>query len=65
MRTLIIVLFAVAAVTFAAAGAACAAPLASAAVCKAAGKASLVSKAHCRVVRRCGYFGCSYEEVCS
>jgi hypothetical protein len=25
----------------------------------------MVSKAHCRVVRRCGYYGCSYEEVCT
>jgi hypothetical protein len=37
----------------------------SAAICKAARSASLIAKAHCRVVRRCGYFGCSYEEVCT
>jgi hypothetical protein len=35
------------------------------AICKAAAAASLVSKAHCRVVRKCSYFGCSYEEVCT
>ena len=55
----------VVAVMFVAAGTASAAPMSSSAICKAAGKTSLVSKTHCRVVRRCGYFGCSYEEVCS
>jgi hypothetical protein len=25
----------------------------------------VISKAGCRVVRKCGYFGCSYEQVCS
>ena len=65
MRKVMIFLFAVAAVTFVTTGAASAAPLSSAAVCKAATKASLVSKVHCRVVRKCGYFGCSYEEVCT
>jgi len=65
MRQLTIFLFAVAAVTFTAAGAASAAPPACAALCKAAAKASLVSKAGCRVVRHCGYFGCSYDQVCS
>jgi len=58
-------LLAIAAVTFAATGTVSAAPLAPTAVCKAAGKVSLVSKAHCRVVRRCSYYGCSYEEVCN
>jgi hypothetical protein len=56
---------AVVAVMFVTVGTGSAAPLAAGAICKAAGKASLVSKAHCRVVRKCGYFGCSYEEVCS
>ena len=56
---------AIIAVMFVTAGTAAAAPLSAGAICKAAGKTSLVSKAHCRVVRRCGYFGCSYEEVCS
>ena len=64
MRKFMIFLFAIAVVTFIATGAASAAPF-SAAVCKAAAKASMVTKAHCRVVRRCGYFGCSYEEVCT
>jgi hypothetical protein len=64
MRKLMIFLFAIAAIAFAATAAASAAPFAGA-LCKAAGKASLVSKAHCRVVRTCGYFGCSYEEVCN
>jgi steroid 5-alpha reductase family enzyme len=64
MRKLMIFLFAIAIVTFVASGAASAAPF-SGAICKAAGKASLVSKVHCRIVRRCGYFGCSYEEVCT
>ena len=64
MRKVMIVLFAIAAVTFVATGAASAAPFAGA-VCKAAAKASMVTKAHCRVVRRCGYFGCSYDEVCT
>ena len=64
MCKLVIFLFAVAA-AFVATGTASAAPLSAAAVCKAAAKASLVAKVHCRVVRRCGYFGCSYEEVCT
>jgi hypothetical protein len=64
MRKLTTLLFAAAA-TFLATGAASAAPLSAAAVCKAAEKATMISKAHCRVVRRCGQFGCSYEEVCS
>jgi hypothetical protein len=34
-------------------------------ICTAAAAASMVSKVHCRVVRKCGYFGCSYEEVCT
>ncbi len=58
-------LFAVAAVTLASAGTASAAPSATAALCRAADKATIISKAHCRVVRRCGQFGCSYEEVCN
>jgi len=65
MRKFAISLLAMAAVTFVATGTASAAPLSAAAVCKAAAKASLVAKVHCRVVRRCGYFGCSYEEVCT
>ena len=65
MRTITTLSLAIAAVMFVTAGAASAAPLSAGAICKAAGKASLVSKVHCRVVRRCGYFGCSYEEVCS
>jgi hypothetical protein len=64
MRQFIIFLFAIVAAAFVASEAASAAPF-SGAVCKAAGKASLVSKVHCRIVRRCGYFGCSYEEVCT
>jgi hypothetical protein len=64
MRKLVIFLFAAAAVTFAAAGAASAAPF-SPAVCKAAAKASMVTKIGCRVVRKCGYFGCSYDQVCT
>jgi hypothetical protein len=64
MRKLMTLFFAVAAM-FLATGAASAAPLSAAAVCKAAEKATMVSKAHCRVVRRCGTFGCSYEEVCT
>jgi hypothetical protein len=65
MRKITMSLLAIAAVMFVIAGTASAAPLAPAAVCKAAVKTSMVSKAHCRVVRRCGYFGCSYEEVCN
>jgi hypothetical protein len=64
MRKVMIFLFAIAAVTFLASRAASAAPF-SPAVCKAAAKASVISKAGCRVVRKCGYFGCSYEQVCS
>jgi hypothetical protein len=64
MRKLMIFLFAAAAVTFAATATASAAPF-SPAVCKAAAKTSVISKAGCRVVRKCGYFGCSYEEVCT
>ena len=65
MRKITTFSLAVAAVMFVAAETASAAPLSAGAICKAAGKTSLVSKAHCRVVRKCGYFGCSYEEVCS
>ena len=64
MRKLMIFLFAAAAVTFAATGAVSAAPF-STAICKAAAKASMISKAGCRVVRKCGYFGCSYDQVCT
>jgi len=64
MRNIMICLFATAAVTIAGAEAASAA-LSSTAICKAATKTSLVSKVHCRIVRRCSYFGCSSEEVCS
>jgi hypothetical protein len=64
MRKLMIFLFAAAAVTLATTGAASAAPF-SPAVCRAAAKASVISKTGCRVVRKCGYFGCSYEEVCT
>jgi hypothetical protein len=64
MRKVMIFLSAIAAVTFLATGAASAAPFAPA-VCKAAAKASVISKAGCRVVRKCGYFGCSYEQVCT
>jgi len=65
MRKIMRSLLATAAVMFVMAGMASAAPLAPAAICKAASKTSFVSKAHCRVVRRCSYFGCSYEEVCN
>ena len=64
MRKIVIFLFAIAAITFAAGGAASAAPFSSA-VCKAAANASIVTKAGCRVVRKCSYFGCSYEQVCT
>lgn len=66
MSKLMTLLFASAAVILLATGAASAAPFPAAAVCKAAAaKATIVTKAHCRVVRRCGYYGCSYEEVCT
>ena len=65
MRKIMRSLLATAAVMFVMAGMASAAPLAPAAICKAASKTSFVSKAHCHVVRRCSYFGCSYEEVCN
>jgi hypothetical protein len=65
MRIITTLLFAVAAVGLVGTGAACAAPPSAAAVCKAAAAVSMVSKVHCRVVRKCGYFGCSYEEVCT
>jgi hypothetical protein len=65
MRKITTFSLAIVAVMFVTGGAASAAPLSVGAVCKAAGKTSLVSKAHCRVVRKCGYFGCSYEEVCT
>jgi hypothetical protein len=64
MRKVMIFLFAVAAVTLVATGAASAAPFPGA-MCKAAGKASMISKVGCRIVRKCGYFGCSYEQVCT
>jgi len=44
-------------------GTSAATPAASA-ITKAATAASLVSTVRCRVVRRCSYFNCSYEEVC-
>ena len=65
MRKIMILLFAIAAVAFVGAGAASAASLSPAAVCKAAAKASMITKAGCRVVRKCNYFGCSYEQVCT
>jgi hypothetical protein len=65
MRKIMSSLLATAAVMFVMAGMASAAPLSPAPVCKAAAKASMVSKAHCHVVRRCSYYGCSYEEVCN
>lgn len=58
-------LLAAATVMVVATGPASAAPLSSSAICKAAAKASLVSKVHCRIVRRCSYWGCSSEEVCT
>jgi hypothetical protein len=61
MRIVTTFLFAVTAVALVGTGTASAAPPAAGAVCKAAAAASMVSKAHCRVVRKCGYFGCSYE----
>lgn len=67
MRKLTKLLFLIAAVGFLATGSASAAPLSltPAAICKAAAQASVIAKAGCRVVRRCGYFGCSYEQVCT
>jgi hypothetical protein len=67
MRKLTTLLFLIAAAGFFATGSASAAPLSltPATVCKAAAQASMVTKAGCRVVRRCGYFGCSYEQVCT
>jgi hypothetical protein len=65
MRKLTTLALAIAAVLFVTAGTASARPLVAGAICKAAGKTSFVSKVHCRVVRKCGYFGCSYEEVCT
>jgi hypothetical protein len=64
MRVTICLLFAIAAAGVLGGEQASAAP-STGAVCKAATAASLISKAHCRVVRRCGYFGCSYDEVCT
>jgi threonine aldolase len=65
MRKITMSLLGIAAVMFVMTGTASAAPLAPAAICKAASKTSFVSKAHCHVVRRCSYFGCSYEQVCN
>jgi hypothetical protein len=65
MRKMTMSLLAIATVMFVTTGAASAAPLSCRAICKAAAKTSLVSKVHCRIVRRCGYFGCSSEEVCT
>jgi hypothetical protein len=65
MRKITMFSLAIVAAMFVTAGTASAAPLSPGAICKAAAKTSFVSKVHCRVVRRCGYFGCSYEEVCS
>ncbi|MBV8755311.1 MAG: hypothetical protein JO328_20865 [Hyphomicrobiales bacterium] len=65
MRNITMSLLAIAAVIFVTTGAASAAALSSNAMCRAAAKTTLVSKVHCRIVRKCSYFGCSYEEVCS
>ncbi|HEV3185187.1 MAG TPA: hypothetical protein VGZ49_09920 [Xanthobacteraceae bacterium] len=65
MRIVMALLFATATAAFLGAGTAPAAPLSPAAICKAANSASMATKVHCRVVRKCGYFGCSYEEVCT
>jgi hypothetical protein len=65
MRIILISLFAITAVGLVGAEKASAAPPSASAICKAAAAASLVSKARCHVVRRCSYFGCSYEEVCT
>jgi hypothetical protein len=64
MRVVICLLFVIAAVGLVGSEKASAASSAGA-ICKAAAAASLISKAHCRVVRKCSYFGCSYEEVCT
>src|SRR5262249_20255086 len=66
MRKLTTLLFLIAAVGFLGTGSASAPALlpTPSAICKAAAQASMVAKAGCRVVRRCGYFGCSYEQVC-
>jgi hypothetical protein len=65
MRNITLSLLAIATALFVTTAAASAAPLSSTAMCRAAAKTSLVSKAHCRIVRRCSYWGCSYEEVCN
>jgi hypothetical protein len=65
MRIVTALLFAIATALFVGTGAASAAPLSCSAICKAAASASMTKKVHCRIVRRCGYFGCSYDEVCT
>jgi hypothetical protein len=65
MRIVTALLFAITTVAVLGAGTATAAPLSPAAICRAAASASMATKVHCRIVRKCGYFGCSYEEVCT
>jgi hypothetical protein len=64
MRIILIALFAIAAGALPGATPASAAAVCGDTIHKAAAAASMVSKAKCRTVRRCGYFGCSYDEVC-
>jgi hypothetical protein len=65
MRIVMALLFAIATAAVLGAGTATAAPLSPAAICKAANSASMATMVHCRIVRKCSYFGCSYEEVCT
>ncbi len=64
MRIILIALLAVAAGGLLGATRTSAEMTSGSAIHKAAAATSVISKARCRVVRRCGYFGCSYEEVC-
>jgi len=65
MRIILVVAFAIAAGGLMGAGKISAAPACGGAIGEAAAATSMVFQARCRVVRRCSYWGCSYEEVCS
>ncbi len=64
MRIILIVLFTIAAGGLAGSTKSSAAVPCGGVIGEAAAATTLVSKARCRTVRRCSYFGCSYEQVC-
>ncbi len=64
MRIILIVLFTITAGGLAGVAKSSAAVTCGGVIEQAAAATTLVAKARCRTVRRCSYFGCSYEQVC-